>query len=68
MRSMQQPGTPIPPRRRPLKVGVQLPEIEWDARWPDLLAMARRAEDAGFNSLWVGDHLLYRKPAGARGP
>jgi len=51
-----------------LKVGVQLPEIEWEARWADLLAMARRAEDVGFDSLWVGDHLLYRKPDGARGP
>src|SRR4029079_1094319 len=24
----------------------------------DLLAMARLAEDAGFDSLWLGDHLL----------
>jgi alkanesulfonate monooxygenase SsuD/methylene tetrahydromethanopterin reductase-like flavin-dependent oxidoreductase (luciferase family) len=28
--------------------------------------MARAAEEAGFHSLWVGDHLLYRDPV--RGP
>jgi alkanesulfonate monooxygenase SsuD/methylene tetrahydromethanopterin reductase-like flavin-dependent oxidoreductase (luciferase family) len=31
--------------------------------------MARLAEDAGFDSRWVGDHLLYREEGrGARGP
>ncbi len=31
--------------------------------------MARLAEDAGFDSLWLGDHLLYRYPSGeTRGP
>jgi alkanesulfonate monooxygenase SsuD/methylene tetrahydromethanopterin reductase-like flavin-dependent oxidoreductase (luciferase family) len=30
------------------------------ARWADLLAFARRAEDLGFDSLWVADHLLMR--------
>jgi probable F420-dependent oxidoreductase len=30
------------------------------ARWTDLAAMARQAEDAGFDSLWVADHLIYR--------
>ena len=54
---------------RPLKVGIQLPEVEREVRWPELLAMARLAEDAGFDSLWVGDHLLYRDAGlGARGP
>lgn len=55
---------------RPLKVGIQLPEVEWEARWPDLRAMARRAEELGFDSIWYGDHLLYRRPgeARARGP
>jgi alkanesulfonate monooxygenase SsuD/methylene tetrahydromethanopterin reductase-like flavin-dependent oxidoreductase (luciferase family) len=37
--------------------------------WPELLSMARAAEDAGFDSLWVGDHLLYDLPGGrTRGP
>lgn len=45
---------------RPLKVGVQLPEVEWVARWPELREMARTAEAIGLDSVWVGDHLLYR--------
>jgi probable F420-dependent oxidoreductase len=45
---------------RPLRVGVQLPEVERDVRWPEYAAMARAAEEAGFDSIWLGDHLLYR--------
>ncbi len=50
-------------------MGVQLPEVEWVARWPQLREMARTAEAIGLDSIWVGDHLLYRgdgRPA--RGP
>ncbi|CAL8974012.1 F420-dependent glucose-6-phosphate dehydrogenase [Cellulomonas sp. T2.31MG-18] len=55
--------------RRPLRVGVQLPEVERDVRWPELLDLARRAEDVGLDSVWVGDHLLYRFADGStRGP
>jgi alkanesulfonate monooxygenase SsuD/methylene tetrahydromethanopterin reductase-like flavin-dependent oxidoreductase (luciferase family) len=56
--------------RRPLAVGIQLPEVEWEARWPDLRALAIRAEELGFDSIWYGDHLLYRRPGDerARGP
>jgi probable F420-dependent oxidoreductase len=54
---------------RPLRVGVQLPEVERDVRWPEYLAMARRAEELGYDSLWLGDHLLYRFADGtSRGP
>jgi alkanesulfonate monooxygenase SsuD/methylene tetrahydromethanopterin reductase-like flavin-dependent oxidoreductase (luciferase family) len=45
---------------RPLRLGVQLPEVERPVRWPEYAAMARAAEEVGFDSLWVGDHLLYR--------
>ena len=45
---------------RPLRVGVQLPEVERLVRRDELAAMARVAEECGFDSLWVGDHLLYR--------
>jgi probable F420-dependent oxidoreductase len=45
---------------RPLSVGVQLPEVERDVRWPELAGMARAAEEVGFESIWLGDHLLYR--------
>ena len=45
---------------RPLKIGVQLPEVEYVASWPQQLEMARAAEEIGLDSVWVGDHLLYR--------
>ena len=50
---------------RPVRVGVQLPEVERDVGWAELLAMARVIEDVGFDSIWVGDHLLYRFDDGA---
>jgi alkanesulfonate monooxygenase SsuD/methylene tetrahydromethanopterin reductase-like flavin-dependent oxidoreductase (luciferase family) len=53
---------------RPLKVGVQLPEVEWEVPFPELMAMATTAEAVGFDSIWVGDHLLYDLPVGPRGP
>jgi alkanesulfonate monooxygenase SsuD/methylene tetrahydromethanopterin reductase-like flavin-dependent oxidoreductase (luciferase family) len=43
-----------------VKLGVQLPEVEREVRWPELAAMARAAEQTGFDSIWLGDHLLYR--------
>ena len=49
-----------------MKVGIQLPEVEYAARRDEVAAMARAAEEVGFDSLWVGDHLLYREPV--RGP
>jgi len=53
---------------RPCKLGVILPEAEGDmggktARWSDYAAMARLAEDMGFDSVWFVDHLLYRGDA-----
>lgn len=45
---------------RPLKIGVQLPEVEYEYTWPQYAEMARVAEDIGLDSLWVGDHLMYR--------
>jgi alkanesulfonate monooxygenase SsuD/methylene tetrahydromethanopterin reductase-like flavin-dependent oxidoreductase (luciferase family) len=53
----------------PLKVGIQLPEVEREVRWTELLDMTRAIEDLGFDSVWVGEHLLYRWPdRPARGP
>jgi alkanesulfonate monooxygenase SsuD/methylene tetrahydromethanopterin reductase-like flavin-dependent oxidoreductase (luciferase family) len=43
-----------------MRVGVQLPEVERDVRRDELAAMARAAEETGLDSVWVGDHLLYR--------
>jgi alkanesulfonate monooxygenase SsuD/methylene tetrahydromethanopterin reductase-like flavin-dependent oxidoreductase (luciferase family) len=52
-----------------MRVGVQLPEVERVVRRPELESMARAAEDCGFDSLWLGDHLLYRGDGrGERGP
>jgi alkanesulfonate monooxygenase SsuD/methylene tetrahydromethanopterin reductase-like flavin-dependent oxidoreductase (luciferase family) len=51
-----------------LKVGVQLPEVERPIRWPEIAAMARAIEETGFDSVWVGDHFLYRRPAEVVGP
>ncbi len=54
---------------RPLKVGFQLPEVEREVRWPEIAELARVGEAVGFDSVWVGDHLLYRSQAlGTRGP
>jgi alkanesulfonate monooxygenase SsuD/methylene tetrahydromethanopterin reductase-like flavin-dependent oxidoreductase (luciferase family) len=54
---------------RPLRVGVQLPEVERRVEWSELLTMARTAEDVGLDSIWLGDHLLYDLPGGVtRGP
>jgi probable F420-dependent oxidoreductase len=54
---------------RPLNVGIQLPEVEREVRWPELLDLSRAIEDEGFDSIWVGEHLLYRWPdRPARGP
>ncbi len=53
------------PRKRPLKVGLILPDTEKEmggatARWSDLAEIARTAEELGFDSLWNADHLIYR--------
>jgi alkanesulfonate monooxygenase SsuD/methylene tetrahydromethanopterin reductase-like flavin-dependent oxidoreductase (luciferase family) len=50
---------------RPLKVGVLLPDTEHQmngasAGWRDLAEMTRTAEGAGFDSVWVTDHLIHR--------
>ena len=61
-------------RNRPLKVGAFIPIVEREmdggtARGADVLAMARASEEAGFDSVWIPDHLLIqdegREPQGA---
>jgi len=54
---------------RPCKIGVQLPEVERYVPWPEYLDLARLAEASGYDSIWVGDHLVYDLPDGStRGP
>jgi probable F420-dependent oxidoreductase len=48
---------------RPLKVGLLLPETEGQLdgaspRWRDIVVMAHAAEEVGFDSVWVTDHLI----------
>ena len=51
-----------------MKLGVQLPEVERPVSWVEMRDIARTAEDVGFDSIWVGDHLLYRDETGTTGP
>jgi alkanesulfonate monooxygenase SsuD/methylene tetrahydromethanopterin reductase-like flavin-dependent oxidoreductase (luciferase family) len=52
-----------------MEIGVQLPEVERPVRWSEVREIARTIEDCGFDSIWVGDHLLYRGADGAvKGP
>ncbi len=49
----------------PPKVGVHLPFSERQMqgatpRWGDIVGIARRAEEVGFDSVWLADHLLFR--------
>lgn len=50
---------------RRLKVGLMLPQTEGIRgpgvrRWGQVAEMARVAEEVGFDSLWMVDHLLYK--------
>jgi probable F420-dependent oxidoreductase len=49
-----------------MKIGIALPIAEDDdgnmARYAEMRAMALRAEETGFDSVWVYDHLLFRFP------
>jgi alkanesulfonate monooxygenase SsuD/methylene tetrahydromethanopterin reductase-like flavin-dependent oxidoreductase (luciferase family) len=46
-----------------LSVGVQLPTVDgFGIGFADFLPMAQLAEELGFDSVWVGDHLSFRAP------
>jgi len=52
-----------------MRIGVQLPEVEREVPWTEVREIARVAEATGFDSIWVGDHLLFRdEKTGVRGP
>jgi alkanesulfonate monooxygenase SsuD/methylene tetrahydromethanopterin reductase-like flavin-dependent oxidoreductase (luciferase family) len=51
--------------QRPLRVGLHLPNGDGYVgcgidRWQDVVTMARLAEEAGFDSIAVADHMLFR--------
>jgi alkanesulfonate monooxygenase SsuD/methylene tetrahydromethanopterin reductase-like flavin-dependent oxidoreductase (luciferase family) len=57
---------------RPFKVGLLLPQTEGMRGpgvrgWRDVADMARVAEDVGFDSLWLVDHLSYKLDGEERG-
>ncbi|MFN8591786.1 MAG: LLM class flavin-dependent oxidoreductase [Thermomicrobiales bacterium] len=56
--------------RRPVKVGLVLPDHEGlyggaMPRWRDIRELAELAEEVGFDSLWVCDHLINHWPDGS---
>jgi alkanesulfonate monooxygenase SsuD/methylene tetrahydromethanopterin reductase-like flavin-dependent oxidoreductase (luciferase family) len=54
-----------------MKIGVMLPVGDTDGTegrtpgWPEIRAFAEAAENAGLDSVWLADHLLYRAPDGS---
>lgn len=53
--------------KRPIKVGLILTPIEdrgglTTPGWKELEARAKAAENAGFDSIWISDHLIHRFP------
>ena len=52
-----------------MRIGIQLPEVEREVGWAEIRRIALTAEAVGFDSIWVGDHLLFRDEiTGDRGP
>jgi alkanesulfonate monooxygenase SsuD/methylene tetrahydromethanopterin reductase-like flavin-dependent oxidoreductase (luciferase family) len=54
-------------RKRPLKLGLILTPIEdrdgpATPGWRELAEIARTAEQVGFDSIWISDHLIHRFP------
>ncbi len=54
-------------RNRPFKIGICLPHFEqpWSGEmigWDGIRAVATTAEEVGFDSVWLPDHLLFRFP------
>jgi alkanesulfonate monooxygenase SsuD/methylene tetrahydromethanopterin reductase-like flavin-dependent oxidoreductase (luciferase family) len=52
---------------RPLEVGFMLMPTEDAAtgmapRWREMVAMVRRAEELGFDAVWIPDHLIIDIP------
>ncbi|MCA9861147.1 MAG: LLM class flavin-dependent oxidoreductase, partial [Thermomicrobiales bacterium] len=54
---------------RTVKIGLHLPETERIASWQETMELVRTAEDGGFDSIWMPDHLIFRDESGeATGP
>jgi len=66
-------GAPATPRdfgtlRNNMKIGLQINSFTWpggpEAIGPTLAAIARQADDVGFDSIWVMDHLFQIRSVG----
>lgn len=52
-----------------MRIGLQLPEVERHYSWAEIRQIAQTAEACEFDTIWVGDHLLYRDASDVeRGP
>lgn len=51
-----------------MKIGVYLPQVGSGATRESMLAFAAAAEECGFDSLWVFDHVVLQKEQGSRYP
>jgi probable F420-dependent oxidoreductase len=51
-----------------MKIGLHVPQVGRDARPEAIVPFARAAEDAGFDSLWVFDHVVLAKEQGSAYP
>jgi alkanesulfonate monooxygenase SsuD/methylene tetrahydromethanopterin reductase-like flavin-dependent oxidoreductase (luciferase family) len=62
-----------PASSRQMGTGVMLPIAEKSAfgdrpvRFADMVEMARTAEDAGYDAIWLADHFLFRPPVAKEG-
>ncbi len=69
MNSPPRPGMKVPPRgnrARMAKIGYFLSSEQWTPQ--SLVDQARRAEDAGFEALWISDHFHPWNDAQGQGP
>ena len=62
-----------PETTRPMGIGVMLPLIDGgafggQARFVDILEMARTAEACGFDGIWMPDHFMFRPEGDDRPP
>lgn len=70
------PTTPLgrwPASKRQMGIGFMMPIAEKGffgprpVRFQDMVEMARVAEDAGYDALWLADHFLFRPPVADEG-
>jgi probable F420-dependent oxidoreductase len=53
------------PSVAPIRVGITIPFFDHQSDYPTILGVAKRTQEAGFDSVWMADHLTRRTPQGA---